>query len=139
MAQGVLENEEHNIIDIISARIADLSKVAVFAKDSIDPIVCDLTTACEHLDYAREKLDALTLKANPALVDELSDKHSKCHELARRFEVKPNELYKIKDKLEKDLEHFLSLKEQIASLTANVKKLRDDYETVAKELSDLRA
>lgn len=139
LAQGVLENEEHNIIDIISARITDLSKVAVFAKDSIDPIVADLSTACEHLDLAREKLDSLTLKANPALVEELSDKLSKCHELARRFEIKPNELYKIKDKLEKDIEHFLSLKEQIASLTANVKKLRDAYETEARELSDLRA
>ena len=63
LAQGVLENEEHNIIDIISARITDLSKVAVFAKDSIDPIVADLSTACEHLDLAREKLDSLTLKA----------------------------------------------------------------------------
>lgn len=138
LAQGVLENEDHNIIDIIAARIADLSKVAVFAKDSIDPIVDDLSTACEHLDFAREKLDALTLKSNPALVEELSDKLSKCHELARRFEVKPNDLYKIKDKLEKDLEHFLSLKEQIAALTSNVKKLRDDYEKEAKELSLLR-
>ena len=91
------------------------------------------------MDLAREKLDSLTLKANPALVEELSDKLSKCHELARRFEIKPNELYKIKDKLEKDIEHFLSLKEQIASLTANVKKLRDAYETEARELSDLRA
>ncbi len=138
LAQGVLENEEHNIIDIIAARIADLSKVAVFAKDSIDPIVDDLSEACEHLDSAREKLDALTLKANPALVEELSDKLSKCHELSRRFEVKPNELYKIKDKLEKDLEHFLSLKEQIATLTSSVKKLRDDYEKEALELSLLR-
>lgn len=138
LAQGVLENEDHNIIDIIAARIADLSKVAVFAKDSIDPIVDDLSEACEHLDSAREKLDALTLKANPALVEELSDKLSKCHELSRRFEVKPNELYKIKDKLEKDLEHFLSLKEQIATLTSGVKKLRDDYEKEAQELSLLR-
>lgn len=138
LAQGVLENEDHNIIDIIAARIADLSKVAVFAKDSIDPIVDDLSEACEHLDSAREKLDALTLKANPALVEELSDKLSKCHELSRRFEVKPNELYKIKDKLEKDLEHFLSLKEQIATLTSGVKKLRDDYEKEALELSLLR-
>jgi DNA repair protein RecN (Recombination protein N) len=138
LALGVLENEEHNIIDIISARISDLSRVSVYAKDSIDPIIDDLSKAAEHLDLARDALNDLTLKANPELVEELSEKLSKCHEFARRFEVQPKELYKVKDRLEKDLEHFLSLKEQIAELTVNVKKLRDDYEDKCRELSALR-
>ena len=139
LALGVLENEEHNIIDIISARISDLSRVSVYAKDSIDPIIDDLSKAAEHLDLARDALNDLTLKANPELVEELSEKLSKCHEFARRFDVQPKELYKVKDRLEKELEHFLSLKEQIASLTVNVKKLRDDYEAKCSELSELRA
>ena len=138
LALGVLENEEHNIIDIISARISDLSRVSVYAKDSIEPIIDDLSKAAEHLDLARDALNDLTLKANPELVEELSEKLSKCHEFARRFEVQPKELYKVKDRLEKDLEHFLSLKEQIAELTGNVKKLRDDYEEKCRELSELR-
>ena len=138
LAQGVLENDEHNIIDILSSRISDLSKVAIFAKDSINPIIDDLSNAATLLDAAREKLDSLSLKANPALVDELSEKLAKCHELSRRFNVQPNELYKIKDKLEKDLEHFLSLKEQIAKLTSLVKQYRDDYEQKALELSKKR-
>ena len=138
LALGVLENEEHNIIDIISARISDLSRVSVYAKDSIEPIIDDLSKAAEHLDLARDALNDLTLKANPELVEELSEKLSKCHEFARRFEVQPKELYKVKERLEKDLEHFLSLKEQIAELTGNVKKLRDDYEEKCRELSELR-
>ncbi|NLK85768.1 MAG: DNA repair protein RecN [Aeromonadales bacterium] len=138
LAQGVLENDEHNIIDIISARITDLTRVAIYQKESINPIIDDLSNAATLLDAAREKLDALTLKANPALVEELSDKLSKCHELARRFETQPNELYKEKDRLERSLEHFLSLKEQIAKLTALVKQYREDYETKAKALSELR-
>ena len=138
LALGVLENEEHNIIDIISARISDLSRVSVYAKDSIEPIIDDLSKAAEHLDLARDALNDLTLKANPELVEELSEKLSKCHEFARRFDVQPKELYKVKDRLEKDLEHFLSLKEQIAELTGNVKKLRDDYEEKCRELSELR-
>ena len=68
----------------------------------------------------------------------MSEKLAKCHELSRRFNVQPNELYKIKDKLEKDLEHFLSLKEQIAKLTSLVKQYRDDYEQKALELSKNR-
>lgn len=138
LALGVLENEEHNIIDIISARISDLSRVSVYAKDSIEPIIEDLSKAAEHLDLARDALNDLTLKANPEMVEELSEKLSKCHEFARRFEVQPKELYKVKDRLEKDLEHFLSLKEQIAELTGNVKKLREDYEEKCRELSELR-
>ena len=53
LAQGVLENDEHNIIDILSSRISDLSKVAIFAKDSINPIIDDLSNAATLLDSAR--------------------------------------------------------------------------------------
>jgi len=138
LAQACLENDEHNIIDILSSRINDLAKVAIFAKDSINPIIEDFSKAAEYLDNAREKLDSLSLNTDPTLVEEMSEKLSKCHELARRFNVQPNEIYKIKDKLEKDLEHFLSLKEKIANLTVEVKKLRDDYEEKAKVLSGKR-
>ena len=138
LAQACLENDEHNIIDILSSRINDLAKVAIFAKDSINPIIEDFSKAAEYLDNAREKLDSLSLNTDPTLVEEMSEKLSKCHELARRFSVQPNEIYKIKDKLEKDLEHFLSLKEKIANLTVEVKKLRDDYEEKAKVLSGKR-
>ena len=138
LAQACLENDEHNIIDILSSRINDLAKVAIFAKDSINPIIEDFSKAAEYLDNAREKLDSLSLNTDPTLGEEMSEKLSKCHELARRFNVQPNEIYKIKDKLEKDLEHFLSLKEKIANLTVEVKKLRDDYEEKAKVLSGKR-
>lgn len=138
LAQAVLENDEHNILDIISARISDLSSVSVYAKDSIEPIIKDFQDAATLLDEAREKLDNLSLKANPALSEELSEKLSKCHELGRRFNVPPNELYKVKELKEKELEHFLSLKDEITSLTSEVKKLRDEYETNAKKLSELR-
>ena len=139
LAQAVLENDEHNILDIISARISDLSAVSVYAKESIEPIITDFADAASLLDEAREKLDSLSLKANPALAEELSEKLSKCHELGRRFNVQPNELYKVKERLEKDLEHFLSLKDEITTLTSEVKKLRDEYENEAKLLSGLRA
>ena len=139
LAQGVLENDEHNIIDIISARISDLSRVSVYAKDSIDPIVDDLSNAAALLDRAREKLDSFTLKANPQKVEELSEKLSKCHELARRFKVQPNEVHKVLAKKQNDLEYFLSLKEKIAVLTNEVKTLRADYEQKAASLSAKRA
>ncbi|MGN1281541.1 MAG: DNA repair protein RecN [Succinivibrio sp.] len=139
LALAVLENDEHNIIDIISARISDLTKVSVFAKGSIDPVIDDFTKAAEHLDSARERLSDLVLKANPQQEEELSEKLSKCHEMARRFEVLPSELYKVRDRLEKDLEHFLSLKDRIAALTENVKTLRATYEQLASQLSEKRA
>lgn len=139
LALAALENDEHNVIDILSSRIGDLSKVAVYDKTAIDPIVDDLSNAASLLDEAREKLNLVSLKANPALEEKLSEELSKCHELARRYNVQPNEVYKIKDKLSKDIEYFLSLKEQIATLTQKVKLYRDDYEKKAKILSDKRA
>lgn len=138
LALAVLENDEHNIIDIISARISDLTKVSVFAKNDIDPVIDDFSKAAEYLDSARERLSDLTLKANPQKEQELSEKLSKCHEMARRFEVQPAELYKVKDKLENDLEHFLSLKQRIATLTESVRVLRANYEKLSSSLSEKR-
>ncbi|MGN0915299.1 MAG: DNA repair protein RecN [Succinivibrio sp.] len=139
LAQASLENDEHNLIDILSARINDLSRVSVYAKESIDPIIKDLSDAATLLDSAREKLDNFTLEANPSKADELSERLSLCHDLARRFEIQPKDVYKERERLEKEMQYFLSLKEKIATLTAEVKKLREEYEKEADELSKLRA
>ena len=138
LAQGVLENDEHNIIDILGARLSDLKRISIDAKDSIEPILQNFESALLQLDEAREALDALSLKANPLLVEEISQKLSAIHDMSRRLKVNPQELYVLKNRLNADLEHFLSLKVQIEKQTEEVKKLREEFEHKAAALSAKR-
>lgn len=138
LALGLLDNDEHNILEIISARISDLEKVKLYNEEKINPVLESLHSAASELDNARELLAELDTSVNPAQVEELSDKLSKCHDMAHRFGVQPKDLYKVTADLELKLEHLLSLKGQISTLTEEVKKLRAEYEDCARELSLFR-
>lgn len=59
--------------------------------------------------------------------------------MARRFHTEPGDLYKYQQELEQQLDHFLSLKDEITALTSRVRQLRDAYEKIALELSERRA
>ena len=138
LALGVLDNDEHNVIEILSHRIRDLDKVKAFDENNINPVIDTLSRACEELDKARNMLSNLNTRADAQKTEELSVKLSKCHELARRFGVEPKNLYTYLQTLEDELSNFLSLRDKIASLTEEVRALRKDYERLAGELSEKR-
>lgn len=138
LALGVLDNDEHNVIEILSSRIRDLDKVKAFDENSINPVIESLSCACEELDKARNQLSNLSTRADPQKTQALSERLSKCHELSRRFGVEPKNLFLQLQRLEDELGHFLSLRDKIASLTDEVRSLRAEYERLALELSDKR-
>ncbi len=139
LALAVLDSDEHNVIEILNARLSDLIKVKAFNEAGLTPVIENFTAALTSLDGARTALGSLNSAADPRELDEISEKLSKCHELASRFGVQPKDLYKIQTSLEEKLEHFLALKDEIAALTQKVKTLRQDYENKAMELSKIRA
>ncbi len=139
LAEAALGNDERNVLDVLSSRISDLTKAAEFDHERLDPVIDLMTRGCELLDEAREALSDIELEADPNEEREVGERLSKCHELAHRFHTDPARLYLERQRLEERLGHFLSLKDRITSLTAQVRGLRDEYEQKAKELSELRA
>lgn len=137
LAQGVLDSDEHNVIEILSARADDLSEVLQF-EPRLQPIIDALNAALTELDSARTDLSALSESFSVDDSAGLNEKLALCHDAARRFGVEPRDLYKLQADLEHELTDFLSLRQKIEDSTAQVKAARAQYEEAAAKLSEAR-
>lgn len=135
---GALEDPEHNLLDILSARISDLIAVKSYDEQSLGPVIELLSAGAQSLDEARDRLSSLTLHSDPQRAEELGNTLGQYHDLARRYALKPQDLYEKIPQLQSSIEHFLSLRGEITKLTEEVKTLRADYEALAGELSAKR-
>lgn len=137
LAFSSLGNEEHNIIDILQARLNSLRNVLQY-ESSVQKAMTPLENAINELVDCKDNLEIL-IDAQ-AVIDPLAieQKMSKCHELARNFKIAPQDLYLKKGEIDTKIENFLTLKEKIAKKTQKVKELREIYEQKAKALSEIR-
>ena len=137
LAESCLNSDERNVIDILQARLHDLSAVQSY-EPQLSPIIADLNQALTLLDSVRADLRALLSNLPIDDPTELNARMTLCHDCARRFGVQPNELYALQEKVEQELNEFLSLRERIESTTAKVKAARQEYEQAAQVLSTAR-
>ncbi|MBU3827562.1 MAG: DNA repair protein RecN [Candidatus Anaerobiospirillum merdipullorum] len=137
LAESCLNSDERNVIDILQARLHDLSAVQSY-EPQLSPIIADLNQALTLLDSVRADLSALLSNLPIDDPTELNARMTLCHDCARRFGVQPNELYALQEKVEQELNEFLSLRERIESTTAKVKAARQEYEQAAQVLSTAR-
>ena len=132
------DEERGGVLTLLRSSLNSLIDVREYAEDELSPVVDCFEEALSKLDEVSAQLSDLMPDDSTDTQEEIEYRLSKCHELARRFRVQPQDLYKVKDELEKKLEHFLSLKDKITSMTAEVRVLRNSYEEKAQELSALR-
>lgn len=131
------ENAPLRLINDCRYELEDLLQDS--ADDDLKNALEIFAEGCEKLENAKEALEALSIPSDPAECERAGEKLARIHELARRFHTEPGELYKYQQELEQQLDHFLSLKDEITALTSRVRQLRDAYEKIALELSERRA
>ncbi|MCI6797460.1 MAG: DNA repair protein RecN [Succinatimonas sp.] len=131
------ENAPLRLINDCRYELEDLLQDS--ADDELKNALEIFAEGCEKLENAKEALEALSIPSDPAECERAGEKLARIHELARRFHTEPGDLYKYQQELEQQLDHFLSLKDEITALTSRVRQLRDAYEKIALELSERRA
>ncbi len=132
------DEERGGVLALLRSSFNCLIDVREYAEEDLAPLIDSFEDALSKLDEVSDELGDLMPNDTEQEQEALEYRLSKCHELARRFRVQPQDLYKVKDGLETKLEHFLSLKDKITSMTAEVRVLRNSYEEKAQELSALR-
>ena len=137
LALASLDNDEHNVIDIISQRLEDLKAVGS-QEGGLAQVIYALTEGIKRLDEARIALMSVNTEVSPELLAEVDSNLSAYHDLARKFAVTPDKLYTVEATLEANIERFLDLKDEIARKTSEVKALRDAYEQLSLQLSQER-
>ncbi|MDO5351216.1 MAG: DNA repair protein RecN [Succinatimonas sp.] len=137
LALASLDNDEHNIIDIVAHRLDDL-KALGSREGNLGLVIDNFTEALKSLDAARIALMGVNTEVSPELLSKSEQELSLYHELARKFSVPPERLYTVEESLSENIEQFLALKDLIAAKTIEVKALRDEYEKLSLELSEKR-
>lgn len=132
-----LTDEENGLIESLNTSLSSLEKVRAYAP-SLPSVIERLTGAKALLEEGRDLLGALNAVGEGESAASLSEKLSRCHELSRRFNVPPSELYLKTAEVESRLTRFLSLKERIGELTGEVKALREAYAVAEAELQAAR-
>ena len=134
---NLISGDENAILGKLNTVNGDLAKLI-----SLDPKLKEINEALEnaasYLDDAKERASDILSGYDEISTIDLEEKMSSIHDLARRFGVLPQELYKVREELENSIEEFLSLKEKINMLTLKVKEARDEYEKLSDELSEVR-
>ncbi len=106
-----------------------------------------LTPLCSSLESARLNIEDVgeqlrvyqdKLESDPARTLEINTRMGQYTDLARKYGVKPDELYNVLKELHKKAESFTSIKEQIEECKAAVIKAREDFMEKSLELRDKR-
>ncbi len=139
LAHAMLDSDDHNLMEIIQARLNDLDKVRRYDEVHLGPVIESLKQGLRCLDEARSALSLVSSASDPGRAQMLEKDLALCHNLARRFEVRPQDLYTVRERLEQQLDRFLSLKAGIESLTEAVRAKRQAYEAEAAILSEQRS
>jgi len=104
------------------------------AYDLLNTALIQVEEASNELIQAAENLDM-----NPTRLQELDERLTVIHQLARKHKVKPEELPAFHQQLQNDLGDASSADDQIETLKSQLKELETSYQSHADELSKERS
>lgn len=131
---GLLDNDQTNVIDLIESRLNELLNIKQYDEKNIGQVVEYLQQALENLNNAKDVL-ADIYNDDTSFDPNIGEKMGKYHDLARKYGVSPENLYKVEAELEQKIEGFLKLRDEIPNLTKQVQTDRANYDKLAKELT----
>jgi len=141
--QGALdlcrENDEHNIQSALGQVMAMLDELP-YRSAAVESACEMLNTAMIQLEEAGSELKraAESLDIDPARLQDVDERLSAVHQLARKHRVKPDELAAFHQKLKEQLSDASSADEQLARLQEQLNTIKKDYQALADELSKKR-
>jgi DNA repair protein RecN (Recombination protein N) len=136
---NLTEREKNSAESLLYQAINNLSGI-----HSLDPRISSSHNMIHHaIIQVKEAVSELRhfnqgFDLNPGRLEFLEQKLSKIHELARKYQVSPIELTRIRQELENQLAHLKEAKHHYQLLDNAQQKLQSDYMDAAKQLSKLR-
>lgn len=132
-----VSGNDNNIISILRSHQTSLDKVKAF-DPNISKIIDNLEYSISYLEDSVGLVDDITSQEIEMSSTELEGRMSKVHELARRFNCQPKDLYLMAERVEHKVNEFLGLKDKILNMTEEVKDIRKRYEELATVLTTTR-
>lgn len=134
------DNDEQNIQAALG-QVQSLLNDMPYRSPSMESAFELLNTALIQVEEATSELSQAAdgIDMNPTRLQELDDRLTAIHQLARKHKVKPEELPTFHQQLESEMGSASSADEQIEQLGQELKALESTYQSLADELSKKRA
>ncbi len=133
------DNEEQDALSAIGGSISALKAASMF-DEKLANCVSLLEGAEIQLSEAVSDLRSFLddFNGDPQRLDDINNRLSLLHGVARKHKIKANELPALINDLREQLNRFENSDSELAQLTANDGLLRDQYVKIAKQISDCR-
>ena len=133
------ENEAQSVLSLMHSALNALRELPNRV-DRIDSILSLLESSEIQLSEAVSDLRSFQdeFEANPERLEQINARLSELHGIARKHKVKPTQLIQVTENLRKQLSRFQNSDEEIEKLSVNEKLLREQFTTIAKEVSEQR-
>ena len=134
------DNDEQNIQAALG-RVQTLLEDMPYRSTSMETAYELLSTALIQVEEATNELSqaAYNLDKNPTRMQELDERLSAIHQLARKHKVKPEKLSTFHQKLQGEMGSASSADEQIENFKRELKVLETTYQALADKLSKKRS
>lgn len=134
------DNDEQNIQAALG-QVQSLLSDMPYRSPSMENAFELLNTALIQVEEATSELSQAAdgIDMNPTRLQELDDRLTAIHQLARKHKVKPEELPAFHLQLENEMGSSSSADEQIEQLKQELKELESVYQSLADELSKKRS
>ncbi|NKB35239.1 MAG: DNA repair protein RecN [Pseudomonadales bacterium] len=134
------ENEEQSVLSLVHSSLNALREIPN-KNERIASIVSLLESSEIQLSEAVSDLRSFQdeFEANPERLEQVNARLSALHTIARKHKVTPTKLVKVIDDLRQQLSRFQNSDEEMEKLAANDKLLREQFVTIAKEVSGQRS
>lgn len=136
---NLYENDQHSINQLLNQSINDLSQILQYTPDLNN--VCGLLTEAQiQVEEAALELRRFikSQEADPQRMSILDNQLSLIQKLSRKHHTSPENLPKLANDLESELDSLAHSVERISLLTAQTETLHSQYEGLARQLSSAR-
>ena len=133
------ESDEQNVSSLIYQAIAVLNDLSD-KNEQISSITKLLESSAIQLHEAVADLRAFHEKfeADPQRLEQVNARLSDLHNIARKHKVKPAQLTEVIACLREELDRYQNSDEELDQLKANDELLREQYQTIARDVSKQR-
>ncbi len=136
---GQLTDDENGILTSLNTLVNSMSGLVKMDR-SLSPLLQNIENARIQLEDAAGEISqySSTLEADPERLSFINERMTLYTDMAHKYSVTPDELYKVLEELHDKSTRFTSIKDEIQARTAEVVAAKKAFMEKAHELSDRR-
>ena len=138
----LLKGGEENLgaLDLLKKGFKNLSEIAIFDKENLDPILKEFEALTSHTGDLLYSLEGYKqrIEANPRRLSEVEDRLDQIKRLKKKYGNSITEVLSFKKRAEEELKGITHQEERIEELKREIERIKDELRVLCIELNKKR-